>query len=672
MLPNLGRGKNLKTSIGTKLALEIFILVLIVGSVLIGVSYSKSSLILKQNIEENMVSRSIENAQVLAKELQRRKIEIEILARREGITSMDWALQEPILLSETTQLGFDSMQVSDATGKTYVPNGLPFDLSQKENFQISLAGETYITAPLVSEANQKLVMLVTTPIKDQTGTIVGVLGGVIAADQFNTIVQNIKMGELGYAYIINKTGVRIADKSIDTVKEMHSDLNTYASDPLHSQYVQVQTAMANGEAGFDEYTYKGDDYFVSYTPIPDTEWSLAIAFPQKEALSKLNALRNDMFTIALFFLVISILLSYTISKSIKKPLNRIKHFANELSNCNLSYRIDEKRQDEFGETCNALNKAQSTLQHLVQTIATDAKKVDILGVKLASISEELTSSLKHINIASITVVQGCEKNRDSSQNIMLSTEEISATMQTLSAQAEEQSVQANTFKEKATAVQKAAESAISQSRILYKEQQHKLTLALEQGEIVEEIKIMADVIDSISSQINLLALNAAIEAARAGESGKGFAVVANEIKHLAAKTTETIGTIRTTIGDVRDAFEMLSTNGKDLLAFIDEKVQHQFDAHLSTGTEHYKDSEYVSNVSEALSHKINRITSTIGEVSTSIQHMTTATKMSTDSTSNIQESIKETAQNMEDMVHTTESLSLLAKELNGMVTQFKI
>jgi methyl-accepting chemotaxis protein len=77
------------------------------------------------------------------------------------------------------------------------------------------------------------------------------------------------------------------------------------------------------------------------------------------------------------------------------------------------------------------------------------------------------------------------------------------------------------------------------------------------GNVLNQIKFVAEGIGEISAQTSLLSLNATIESARAGDAGKGFAVVAEEVRQLAKRTESSTNEIRTLVATTREQIEDL-------------------------------------------------------------------------------------------------------------------
>jgi methyl-accepting chemotaxis protein len=86
----------------------------------------------------------------------------------------------------------------------------------------------------------------------------------------------------------------------------------------------------------------------------------------------------------------------------------------------------------------------------------------------------------------------------------------------------------------------------------------------ELAETAEQVGQVVGIIREVAAQINLLALNATIEAARAGEAGRGFAVVANEVKALAAQTSQASAGV----GDLIQASQSATRAATDAIARI--------------------------------------------------------------------------------------------------------
>lgn len=188
---------------------------------------------------------------------------------------------------------------------------------------------------------------------------------------------------------------------------------------------------------------------------------------------------------------------------------------------------------------------------------------------------------------------------------------------------------------------------------------------------MDEIVNIAGLINSIAAQTNLLALNASIEAARAGEHGKGFTVVADEIGKLADQSAQYVKKITEVVDNVKNAFDNLAVNSKEVLGFIENRVRPDYEQLVNTGNTYEVDAIYVSGFSEDTAAMAQELNASTEEITSVIHTISSNVEEASLSFEKIKENINETSNAMEQIAKAAENQAVVAETLSSLVTKFK-
>lgn len=362
----------------------------------------------------------------------------------------------------------------------------------------------------------------------------------------------------------------------------------------------------------------------------------------QEASSLVQSFKSTLIFITLSSLIIGIAASVLFSRNLLSRLSVILIRSKEIAEGDMSgVALGIKGKDELSDLTTSVNQMSASLLNLVKETASSmdeaskgTNEILVANQKMASDVnsqtaqiEQIASAVEELSNSSLEVANNCIDASDNSASALALAKSGGEVVQNTS-------VQILSIKEAFDSSSKAITSLSSQSK---------------------EIEDILNIIKGIADQTNLLALNAAIEAARAGEQGRGFAVVADEVRQLAARTTEATAEVEGAITSMNQETKQAVTMMAEGAVKVDQGVEMTNEA--ATSLSHIIDS--VDNMVE----KIQAIAATAEE-----QSMTTSeVAQNTEAASVLSQQVENSINNVVKLSTTvTNNTETKAKELLAM------
>lgn len=659
--------------IGGKLVVAIIALVFVTCGTLGLSTWINSTKAMNEQVETNLVSRAGDVSQYIEEHFQLTLVEVEAIAEQEAVRSMDFEKQKQYLSKRLADnknyLGFGIIK---ADGVAHYLDDTTADLGDRDYVKEGFTGNSVMSEITISRVTGEPVILIVSPIDTVSGEKALLLAR-IDGYYLSNIVEDIKVGNRGYAFMLDANGTIIGHNNHSYVKEQNNPIKeAEETGVMTGRALAAKEMIANKSGYFSFETEDAGTNLMGYHTL-DNGWKMGVVALENEMFSGLSKLKTNFIVTTIIVSLLGLIISFAISRSVSRPLRHVLRISEGLSEGDFTQEIPEKylkRIDEMGTMSRALDRMTDNMREMIAKVSHEATTVneascDLMGDVMAVTkhSEQIAGAINEVDRGAQSQTVMAEESASAMEQMALGIQNVAEVASTIASNTD-------FISQKISESNHAVQQSICRMNEIQEGTTAELMIIHKLEKESEEINLISNMITAISEQTNLLALNASIEAARAGDAGKGFAVVAEEVRKLSEQTAESATKINVLIERVQSytlevvkAAESGEDNVERGLASI-EAVGERFEEIVRAVGE-------IAGQVEEMNASAEQMSANTEEVSASMEEMAATAHAASDYVHEVTDATTEQLKTVTTMNNQTEKLSEMAKRLYEAIQKFK-
>lgn len=666
----------MKQSLKVKISILLLLIISIPLCALGAISYKLASDALQSTIEEELKSSTDSTARYVSAELATMQGFLKVANKNSLLTELtagtptgeqkENAYRYLAGIQQENADFMETLAVVDASGRAIVTNasGNPeLDVSDRDYYQEALKGTEVVSEVIISRETGKPVVAIAFPLHDQ-GQTTGVLFGTIAFERIASPVSQVKIGDSGYAYMVNQTGTVVAHP--DESKVLSENLDDENNLELHALVQQMKA----GEAGEGFYSYEGIYKFVAFEPAGN--WIVVTTANYDDYMEPAFTIRSRTVMITAGCILFSLVVAYLLStRGIITPIRKLEKAMALAGAGDLTVHTSISSGDEFEALSKSFNTMIDNQGMIIQKIRLGTETLTSTSQELASSSEEISASVEEISSSTQEIATGAESSNRSIVEASQVLVQLSSLVQLAQSKAQVSSGNARMTYEAAQDGRIKVGNTVEAMEIIQTSTSDTDAILKALSDQSAQVSEIVETINAIAQQTNLLALNAAIEAARAGENGRGFAVVAGEVRKLSdeshIKANEITDVVNGMVDQISRAVAAMQGASHAVTRGVD--IVHE----TGNAFSHIMESVRIitDNVEEILEITRDEV-ATSDQIIKLIDSMGTISEQAAASSESVASAIEEQALTVNNLAASAEEVSAMANDLELLVENFKI